>query len=1831
MKNKRILSWLLTLMMIFTLVPANVFADSLSEGDVVATKSAEFDPETGEATVTLTVTGEDKETHYGADIILIVDESGGMGGKLGKINYTCKSKEYNTAVCESTEYEEHECGCDDFTKDKKVCGSKTYYKKDIGFFTTKIRYFCSDCDCKLGKNEPDDNWQCENRIDTYTCDKCGYETTDWDEYVDAIVWGCPNIVSHTCSKCGAELGAEEPPSGWKCSSEKYTCAECGEDLGYTKPDADWQCNTVHNTDRMTLAKAASKEFAANVLGGDNRLAIIGFSSSSGNNHSQGFTSSLETVNGVIDQFSAGGGTNYTSALNTAIGFLNGRNKARPLYVVMMSDGAPGKYGESADDLNWNGINQAKSLKEDYSATIYTIGIGLSGDASALKALSSNKDGEKLYQNVNVNSMEKDLGNVLDTIAGAIEKTPAGRNTVMTDKVNLEEFEWVGFEGSHEGANYENGTITWDIGNTSENVQTLKFKIRLKQEYFEAGGTYNTNETVWVTYTDVGGVEGVTIPKEEIGHPNVTADAKNITATYIAETGGSVSNASETIRPSQSFTGSTATSDAGYTFLGWFEGSDKISDNAHFIPTDKVSKTYTAKFAENTVTINYIAGENGEVGRKTETVGVVNGEVQGSTATADTNYHFVNWTDADGEVASTEAAIKPDKADGTYTANFAEDQVTISYEAGAGGSIDETSEVIGVVNGSAQGSTATPDNGYHFLGWFDGSNKVSDDAAFAPEKVDGVNQAKTYTAKFAETMVTINYVAGANGSVTKDKETIGVVNGEVQGSTATPFENYHFVNWTDAEGNEVGTDLELVPSLADGTYTANFAEDQVTIQYKAETGGRLTGAAQESVFVVNGDPAGTTVETLPGYTFLGWFDGDIIVSPDLNFIPQKVNGVNEAKVYTAKFEEHEVTILYEAELGGTVNRSFETIGASTGVVEGSTATADTGYTFLGWFDGDTKVSPDFTFKPEKVNGINIEKTYTAKFKENEITILYEAEQGGTVSLTMEVVGEVTGEIKGSTATANDGYTFLGWFDGDTKIDDNEIFEPTERISNSYIAKFKENTVTINYIAGENGEVGRETETVGVVNGEVQGSTATADTNYHFVNWTDADGDVASTEAAIKPDKADGTYTANFAEDQVTISYEAEAGGSIDETSEVVGVVTGIAKGSTATPDDGYHFLGWFDGSNKVGDEAAFAPQKVNDVNVEKTYIAKFAETMVTINYVAGANGSVTSDTETVGLAGGSVQGSTAIPFENYHFVNWTDSEGSEVGTDLELVPSLADGTYTANFAEDQVTIQYKAETGGRLTGAAQESVFVVNGNPAGTIVETLPGYTFLGWFDGDMKVSSDLAFIPQKVNNINEAKIYTAKFEENNVTIRYEAEPGGTANRSSETIGASTGVAEGSTASADAGYSFLGWFDGVNKVSSELSFVPQKVDNLNIEKTYIAKFTENLVTINYIAEEGGSVSLPSETIGGVTGTVAGSTATADLGYEFVGWHDEEGFVSDDANLIPEQVEGMYVGNTYKAVFEKLIKVTYYVDGAQSGDPEYYHWEEKITIRENPTKSGYRFSNWNLSELSSYEGEYYVIDENEDYEVSITGTFSKKKKHKKDDPIVTIEDEEVPLAGMLQLNKVDHFNYVAGYPAGDVRPNNNITREEVAMIFYRLLTDTSRDMFFTAEENFTDVASNRWSVNAIATLANGDIIKGYNNGTFGAGKSITRGEFATIASKFDALEEVDKELFTDVEGHWAKSYINSAATKGWIKGYEDGSFKPDQYITRAEAMTLINKVLERRINEAGLIDGYKVFPDNKKGAWYYYEVIEATNNHNYAERASMLDMETWTEVLPDKTWK
>ncbi len=251
--------------------------------------------------------------------------------------------------------------------------------------------------------------------------------------------------------------------------------------------------------------------------------------------------------------------------------------------------------------------------------------------------------------------------------------------------------------------------------------------------------------------------------------------------------------------------------------------------------------------------------------------------------------------------------------------------------------------------------------------------------------------------------------------------------------------------------------------------------------------------------------------------------------------------------------------------------------------------------------------------------------------------------------------------------------------------------------------------------------------------------------------------------------------------------------------------------------------------------------------------------------------------------------------------------------------------------------------------------------------------------------------------------------------------------------------------------------------------------------------------------------------------------------------------------------------------------------------------------------------------------------------------KKRSHSSDDsgngggkkeekPTVEIKDDDA-----LGLNNTDHFAYIVGYGNGEVRPQNSITRAEVAAIFFRLLEDDVRDANYTRQNKFTDVSNDAWYCSAVSTLSAMGIISGYPDATFRPNASITRAEFAAIATRFDVNGDKTPASFNDIADHWAKDEIAVAANNGWVNGYEDGSFRPQNKITRAETMSLVNRVLNRKPETAeDLLENMAKWTDNADtNAWYYLAVQEATNSHYYEYKENS-QYEKWTELRETRDW-
>lgn len=406
-----------------------------------------------------------------------------------------------------------------------------------------------------------------------------------------------------------------------------------------------------------------------------------------------------------------------------------------------------------------------------------------------------------------------------------------------------------------------------------------------------------------------------------------------------------------------------------------------------------------------------------------------------------------------------------------------------------------------------------------------------------------------------------------------------------------------------------------------------------------------------------------------------------------------------------------------------------------------------------------------------------------------------------------------------------------------------------------------------------------------------------------------------------------------------------------------------------------------------------------------------------------------------------------------------------------------------------------------------------------------------------------------------------------------------------------------------------------------------VDKDNTSSTY--EFTNNLVPykVKYDLAGGtieGNTEIAPKTVDWDDANLLPEAIPVKSGTTFTGWKYETTSVENTTKYsqlaenrnVPEIVlVAQYRSNSGGGGGGGSIKyiLTYETNGGTDYKDEKHSPGTVVNLDKIPVKEGFTFAGWH----------YDVALTEETDEVTMTKNITVYAEW--------IKNDEVPSHPTPpSLNSKDHFAYVIGYPDGTVRPNDNITRAEVASIFFRLLTEEVRNANLSEVNDFADIKDTAWHNTPISTMTKLGIVKGRYPGKFVPDANITRAEFAVICARFDDSEYKVVDTFTDISGHWAEAEIHEAAAHGWIKGYKDNTFKPDQYITRAEAMTLINRVLNRLPeSKEDLLDTMIKWPDNSDvNAWYYLPVQEATNSHFYEIKNNI--NEKWTSLGTVEDW-
>ena len=453
----------------------------------------------------------------------------------------------------------------------------------------------------------------------------------------------------------------------------------------------------------------------------------------------------------------------------------------------------------------------------------------------------------------------------------------------------------------------------------------------------------------------------------------------------------------------------------------------------------------------------------------------------------------------------------------------------------------------------------------------------------------------------------------------------------------------------------------------------------------------------------------------------------------------------------------------------------------------------------------------------------------------------------------------------------------------------------------------------------------------------------------------------------------------------------------------------------------------------------------------------------------------------------------------------------------------------------------------------------------------------------------------------------------------------------------------------------GYIDGTIKISThELSLIGKSKDD-PVKNTAKLKLAVPTYTVTYDGNgaDSGKTTDPTAYATGAKATVKANGYTRN-GYTFTGWNTKADGSGDS-----------YKTGDWITMTGSVILYAQWTRNSSHGgddDDKYFFAIQKVDAQDGHALNGAKFELYQLDKndrivnrrvvkttqqgnksgialfsvdnKKSYDGIWYYAEVSAPEGYVLDNTEHKIKATDFSDSLSTA----VKYADIVRnyrgttpdlLNDSDHFAYVIGYMDGNVRPYGLISRAETTTIFFRLLKDSVRDGNLLTSNTYTDVADDYWANTAISTMTGLGIVQGRSTTTFDPKAPITRAQFAAICARFDTGKSNGEQTFSDIQGHWAEKYIQRAAELGWIKGFEDGTFRPDTYITRAQAMTMINRVLNRiPEDESDLLPGMNVWPDCNPGDWFYLAVQEATNSHDFEHKAG--NYETWTKLMKNPDW-
>ena len=818
----------------------------------------------------------------------------------------------------------------------------------------------------------------------------------------------------------------------------------------------------------------------------------------------------------------------------------------------------------------------------------------------------------------------------------------------------------------------------------------------------------------------------------------------------------------------------------------------------------------------------------------------------------------------------------------------------------------------------------------------------------------------------------------------------------------------------------------------------------------------------------------------------------------------------------------------------------------------------------------------------------------------------------------------------------GYTFDGWY---KDVNCTEVYEPTTLMGDLHLyAKWVKTSYNVEYYV-DNQKIASESS-VKVNTPVTVSSTTPTKEGYTFKCWTT--NDVTVNDGTFIMPNNDVRFDAVFEINKYTVTWLNDDGTevgteTVDYNQKPTQDPKNLAsKASNAQYD--YKFKGW----KLEGDKTdKIVNPKECKVTGNVTYVAVFTPVAREYTVTYKVDGVETKSTKHAFNTPVQIE---AEPTKTGHtFTGWTSTDVTLGGTSFTMPAKnvVIEGTFTANEYKVTYYVDDKIYT---ING--EEQVFTHHYGAPVTLAAkpTRDGFNFNGWVPEGVSFDATGTSFTMPANDV----VIRGTFDANSFYVAYYVDGVPFASKLYKTGEKVTIMGD----PAKDGFTFSGWTR--DNVKAENFDMP--AHNVEIHGSYRQNKHNYTINKHFYDEKGTEVKAAGKTetktgneyalISGlytkdaVNQTVDGKnyvyvsglttvtdkleTLTKDVTIDLYYYLNVEG-----GNDIPDAWEYRL---TFKVVNGEWndggnADIVTYVQCKDKKTGEAFEAEDVVVpvtripaVGDKPN-SGYHAGAWDTSPYDNYKVQKDTV---------FTYTYAKNSSggssgghHRR--PTVTIPDD-VPTG----LNGNDHYAYIVGYPDKTVRPQNGITRAEVATIFFRLLTDETRNANSTKSNSYSDVAAGAWYNHAVSTLSAMGIVKGDSHGKFNPNAPITRAEFAAIAARFDDKANTTTADFSDIASHWAKNEISAASNNGWITGYPDGTFRPDNKITRAEAMTLVNRVLKRLPEtEEDLHDDMIKWSDNSDvSQWFYLDVQEATNSHYYQTKENQF--EKWTKLRETRDW-